>query len=142
LGQLSEIRWSSSSTQNRETFTYDSLARLTSHTRTIDSRAYTMSYSNFDSFHRPATVTYPNGQTAVTTFDHEGPNTLTNSGTSLISDIRYNARGQMTFLDRTSGGIDTTYPYHPQNDVAGGGAGDSNYRLKTIQHGAAGTGNA
>lgn len=48
----------------------------------------------------------------------------------------------MTYLDRTTGGIDTTYLYHPQTDVAGGGAGDSNFRLKTIQHGAAGTGNA
>ncbi len=142
LGQISQIRWSDSSSQNRENFVYDSLGRLTTHTRTVDSRQYTMSYSNFDAFHRPGTVTYPNGQTAVTSFDHEGANSLSNSGTSLISNIHYNARGQMTFLDRTSGGIDTTYLYHPQNDASGGGLGDSNYRLKTIQHGAAGTGNA
>ncbi len=129
-------------TNDRETFNYDTLGRLTTHTRIIDNRPYTMSYSNFDAFHRPGTATYPNLQTAVTTYDRAGPNSLSNSGTSLISDIRYNGKMQLTYLDRTSGGFDTTYLYHPQNDVAGGGLGDSNFRLKTIQHGAAGTGNA
>ncbi|MCZ7668984.1 MAG: hypothetical protein M5U34_18225 [Chloroflexi bacterium] len=83
---------------------------------------------------------YPNGNTEMVavTFDREGENSLSNSGVSLISDVRYNSRGQMTFLGRTTGGINTTYLYHPQNDTAGGGAGDSNFRLKTIQHGAAG----
>jgi RHS repeat-associated protein len=76
----------------------------------------------------------------VTTYDREGPNSLSNSGTSLVNNIRYNGKMQLTNLTRATGGLDTTYLYHPQNDVAGGGLGDSNYRLKTIQHGAAGTG--
>ena len=141
LGHPSEIRWTNHLSHNLETFAYDSLGRLTSHTRKVDDRSYTMSYSGFDPFHRPTTVTYPNGQTLTTSYDHEGPNSLSNSGTSLINDIRYNVRGQITLLDRTSGGIDTTYLYHPQHDELGGGTGDSNYRLKTIQHGGGGTGN-
>jgi hypothetical protein len=39
-------------------------------------------------------IIYPNGQTAVLTYDREGENSLTNSGTGLISDIRYNGRGK------------------------------------------------
>ncbi|MBX3060204.1 MAG: hypothetical protein KF770_27420 [Anaerolineae bacterium] len=142
VGRLKEIQWSASTSTDRETFAYDTLGRLTSHTRLIYNRSYTMSYSNFDALHRPTTVTYPNGQTAVTTYDREGANALANSGTNLISDIRYNGMGQLKYLQRSSGGIHTTYEYHPQTDVAGGGLGDSNFRLKTIQHGAAGTGNA
>jgi YD repeat-containing protein len=141
VGQLAEIRWSSSATNDRETFDYDTLGRLISHTRIVTNRSYTMSYSNFDAFHRPTTITYPNGQTATIGYDREGENSLANSGVSLISDVRYNGRGQMTFLGRATGGIDTTYLYHPQTDAAGGGTGDSVFRLKTIQHGTAGTGN-
>jgi hypothetical protein len=54
-----------------------------------------MSCGNFDAFHPPLTITYPNGQTAVLTYDREGENSLTNSGTGLISDMRYNGRGKL-----------------------------------------------
>jgi hypothetical protein len=43
--------------------------------------------------------------------------------------------GQLKYVNRSSGNIHTTYLYHPQNDAGGGGLGDSNFRLKTIQHG-------
>jgi YD repeat-containing protein len=54
-----------SSTQNKETFNYDGLGHLKTHTRNIDGRCYTMTYSNYDALGRPLTITYPNGQTAV-----------------------------------------------------------------------------
>jgi RHS repeat-associated protein len=46
----------------------------------------------------------------------------------------------MTTFDRDSA-ADTTYLYFPATDATGGGLGDSNFRLQTIQHGAAGSGN-
>ena len=85
-GQVSQIFWSNSTTQNKESFGYDSLGRLTTHNRWVDGRLYSQSYSNFDPFHRPAnrTLTYPNGnsETVTTTFDHEGENGLTAGGQS------------------------------------------------------------
>ena len=50
------------------------------HIRYIDSRAYTMSYSNFDAFYQPTTTTYPDGAVVTTSFDHEGENTLVVAG--------------------------------------------------------------
>ncbi|MFZ1398424.1 MAG: RHS repeat-associated core domain-containing protein, partial [Candidatus Promineifilaceae bacterium] len=76
------------------------------------------------------------------TYDHEGAQTLQVGANMLVNNVTYNARGQMIILDKSGNAPDTTYAYHPLADVAGGGTGDSGYRLKTIQHGAAGTGNA
>ncbi|MCB8944224.1 MAG: hypothetical protein H6658_10760 [Ardenticatenaceae bacterium] len=140
IGQLSGIHWAiwtSPDTQNHETFDYDSLGRLTSHTRIIDDRSYTMSYGGFDAFHRPTTITYPDNEVVTIGYDHEGENSLStsyNSGTALVDNLTYNARGQMVWLDR-NGVSDTTYSYFGQNDAAGGGTGDSNYRLQAIEHG-------
>ena len=135
LGNPSQIRWGNSNTENRETFAYDSLGRLTTHNRWVDSHLFTMSYSGFDAFHRPTQTTYPDGEVVTTSFDHEGENGLTAGSNALVNGITYNARGQMVFLNRGSGVSNTTYSYFGQNDTAGGGLGDSNYRLKTIQHG-------
>ena len=138
LGNPSQIRWGNSNTENRETFAYDSLGRLTTHNRWVDSHLFTMSYSGFDAFHRPTQTTYPNGEVVTTSFDHEGENGLTADSNTLVNDLTYNARGQMVKLDRGSGVSDTTYSYFGQNDAAGGGTGDSNYRLQTIQHNGSG----
>jgi YD repeat-containing protein len=86
VGRPSEIRWSASSTQNRETFNYDTLGRLTTHTRIVDGRSYTVTTSNFDALHRPATVTYPNGEVVALTFDREGKNNLEAGNNLLVTD--------------------------------------------------------
>jgi len=87
VGRLSEIRWSASSTQNRETFNYDTLGRLTTHTRIVDGRSYTMTTSSFDALHRPATVTYPNGEVVTLTFDREVENSLQAGNDLLVTDV-------------------------------------------------------
>ncbi|MBK8987688.1 MAG: hypothetical protein IPM39_16685 [Chloroflexi bacterium] len=100
-----------------------------------------MSYGNFDALQRPQAITYPTGEVVTVDYDREGENSLTAGDNELVTNIRYNAMGQMTFLERDGNIADTTYAYHPQNDGPNvGGTGDSNFRLMTIQHGSAGAG--
>ena len=62
-------------------------------------------------------------------YDHEGENTLTAGGTPLIAKVGYNERGQLVYLERTSGPA-TTFAYH--------GPGSNFGRLSLIRHGTAG----
>ncbi|MBE2202051.1 MAG: hypothetical protein IAE79_25810, partial [Anaerolinea sp.] len=129
-GQLQEIRWPD--TNNRETFDYDPLGRLTMHTRIIDGQEYLMQYGDFDALHRPQELIYPDTEVVQITYDREGENSLsTTFSGALVNDVRYNERGQMTTFDR-DGALDTTYSYY----LAAGSSGNNNFRLKTIQHGA------
>jgi RHS repeat-associated protein len=89
-----------------------------------------MSFSDYDRAGRPLTAVYPNGEVVTTSYDFWGANTLRAGANDLVEEIRYNTRGQMTLLDRANG-TNTSYSYL---DVAG------NFRLDTIQHGAAGDG--
>ena len=140
LGNPSEIRWSDSSSQNKETFVYDSLGRLTTHNRWIDSHpAFTMSYSGFDALHRPTQITYPDGEVVTTSFDHEGEDSLeieaTPNNTPLVNSLSYNGRGQLTQL-ALGNGLNTTYSYYgATDDPNASGTGDSNFRLKSIETG-------
>jgi RHS repeat-associated protein len=138
IGQLHQVSWGMAPTQNKDTFTYDTLGRMTAQTRLIDNRSYAMQTISFDALHRPLTIRYPNNENVSITYDHEGENTLAAGSDQLVRDMVYNSRGQLTFLDRGPVGSnlpDTTYLYHPQIDVGGsGGLGDSNFRLKAIQH--------
>ncbi|HSH06002.1 MAG TPA: RHS repeat-associated core domain-containing protein [Anaerolineae bacterium] len=142
IGKLSEIQWPDNA--NRDAFTYDGRGRLETRTRYIDGNAFSATYSAYDQFDRPTQVVYQgsNGSETLTFgYDREGTNSLiANDGTTitnLVQNIAYNAQGQMTYLDReaTSNAPDTSYTYFSQYDVAGGGDGDSNFRLQTIDHG-------
>jgi RHS repeat-associated protein len=134
-GRLSEIRWSASSVQNRETFNYDSLGRLTAHTRIIDDQSFTLSYGNFDSLHRPHDLTYPRENELVQlSYDREGENSLTAGGNSLVTNVTYNARGQIRELIRPVGISNSYYFYYNAAPVPAG-TGNGAYRLKEIQHG-------
>ncbi|MBL1128411.1 MAG: hypothetical protein HND44_07905 [Chloroflexi bacterium] len=100
VGKPYQIYWSSSSTQNKETFDYDSLGRLIIHDRWVDGRNYEMSYAGFDALHRPTsrTIMYPNGNTEQLniTYDHEGENSLAvQGGSTLVEAIGYNDMGQI-----------------------------------------------
>lgn len=142
-GQIGTVSWGPTPTQNKDTFTYDTLGRMYKQTRLIDNRSYAMETTSFDPLHRPLTIKYPTNEIVTLTYDHEGEQTLTAGTTdTLVSDIKYNDRGQLVLFDRGGNAPSTTFLYHPQNDASGGGLGDSNFRLKTIQHGAAGTTNA
>jgi RHS repeat-associated protein len=143
IGQLAQIRWETSLNNGGDTFIYDTLGRLNSQTRWLDGFPYTLNTTSFDTLHRPLTVQYPDSEVVTLSYDHEGENGLTAGSTTLVSNITYNSRGQMTYLDRGAlgpppGGIgvpDTTYNYHPQLDSSGGGSGDSNFRLSQIVSG-------
>ncbi len=137
-GRLLEVKWGNIPTNNRDSFSYDSLGQLSSQTRWIDGRSYTMTTSSFDALHRPLTVQYPIGatgepETVILTYDREGENTLTAGVNSLVTNVAYNVRGQITQLNRANS-AHTTYSYYGVTDVAGGGSGDSNFRLQRIQH--------
>lgn len=134
-GQVSEIRWPD--TNNRETFTYNPKGLLSTHTRWIDGNSYSLIYGGYDLLNRPTSLTYPSGETINTAYDREGDDSLTITLTPyaptelLVSQIKYNAQGQMSLIDRAS--FDTDYNYWP---LTGGTEGNNNGRLYTIQHGA------
>jgi RHS repeat-associated protein len=133
VGQVSEIRWSGSSTQNRETFDYDTLGRLITHNRWVDSRQYTMSYGSFDALHRPRAITYPTGEVVALTYDREGENSLKAGSDWLVNNVTYNGRGQMRHLQRPTVSDTQYFYYNAAPDPAGSGNG--NFRLKEIRHG-------
>ena len=132
-GQLSRVSWAPDTALNYETFTYNEDGIVITHTRHIDGESFTIETLTFDELNRPLTVRYPDGEVVTMTYDREGANSLTvkNGTTPLVSDVRYNERGQMTLLDRTSVS-DTTYTYY---GATGSQAGNSNFRLQGIQHG-------
>ncbi|HUM67614.1 MAG TPA: DUF6443 domain-containing protein, partial [Chloroflexota bacterium] len=131
VGQLYRVSWGPSPGQNQDTFSYDSLGRLTQQTRRLDNHMYSLTTTSFDPLNRPLTVQYPDGETVTLTYDREGENSLTVGGTSLVNNITYNQRGQMITLSRPGSLPDTTFSYY----LATGTAGNSNFRLQTIQHG-------
>jgi RHS repeat-associated protein len=126
IGKLHTTSWGPTPGQNKDTFAYDTLGRVTSQLRLIDNRSYTMSYSGFDALHRPTSITYPNNEVVTVTYDREGENSLTAGGIPLVNKVTYNSRDQIRLLDR-QGAPDTIYSYFE--------SGSSLFRLQTIQHG-------
>jgi RHS repeat-associated protein len=132
LDNYQEMSWTT-----HDTFTYDNRGRSAGVTRLIDGYSFTMETVSYDLLDRPLTVEYPDGEQIIITYDREGENSLTaGSGTdTLVSQVYYNERSQMTVLDRgtsANSAVDTSYSYYP---VAG--SGNSNFRLQTIRHGTA-----
>jgi YD repeat-containing protein len=118
-----------------DAFDYGSDGLLMGQRRVVNGRKYTLDYLEYDSLDRPTRIQYPNDEIVDVTYDHEGENSLGIEGGSLIgTDVRYNARSQMTYLGRGNS-VATTYSYFGVNPDPGANPGDSNYRLKTIQHG-------
>ena len=127
IGQIGSISWGPNQYLNNDTFSYDSLGRMDKQDRMISGRIFTMETLSYDSLHRPLQVQYPNGEIVTLTYDHEGANSLTAGTDSLISDIRYNARGQLEYVDRVhSWNLDTDFIYF--------GAAE-NFRLDELQNG-------
>ena len=135
LGHLTTV---TDAANNTSTMSYDIFGRKLSmddpmgswsYTRIIDSRSYTMSYGGFDPFHRPSTITYPNGEAVTTTYDREGENTLKAGSDLLVDKVTYNGRGQMVRLERANG-LDTVRSYYGAT-----GTGNSNFRLYNMTTG-------
>ncbi|MCB9431186.1 MAG: RHS repeat-associated core domain-containing protein [Ardenticatenaceae bacterium] len=114
-----------------DTFFYDSFGRLKKQTRLIDGRSYSLETTGFDLLNRPLTVKYPTNEVVTVAYDREGENTLKAGNDGVVDEVRYNARGQMTLLDRGGSNSNTTYGYFG----ATGSNGNNNFRLFTIQHG-------
>lgn len=132
VGQVAQVSWGASPEENKDVFSYNNYGLVASQTRTLDSRAYTMTTLTWDSLYRPLTVRTPHDNEVITlTYDHEGENSLLAGSTTLVSDVRYNARHQMTTLVR--GGFTTTYSYYAPSGNSSTGNNDT--RLQTIQHG-------
>lgn len=136
-GYLREIKWGDSPDQNKDVFTYDSLGRVTLQERFLDGRRYAAQTIQFDSLSRPlqTRLQYPGGQDDVVTiaYDREGANALTMGSTPLVSDIRFNANGQLARLVRNSNVPETLYNYYDATSNSSW-AGDSNFRMSSIQH--------
>ncbi|MFZ1400860.1 MAG: hypothetical protein WAS33_28410, partial [Candidatus Promineifilaceae bacterium] len=127
IGQLSAVYWGSDPAQNHDTFSYDTLGRMYRQERVIGGRPYTMQTLSYDSLNRPLQVQYPNGEIITMAYDHEGANSLTAGTDALVSDVRYNAMGQLEYIDRVhSWNLDTNFEYS-------GASG--NFRLEEIVNG-------
>lgn len=129
-GQLYKVEWALDGDTSSETFEYGDQGQIVTHTRIINGRPYQMSTLKFDPLLRPKEIQYPNGEIVEIGYDHEGENSLKAGTDELVTDIRYNSRGQIETLTRGNSAPTTTYDYF---DASG------NFRLNHIQHGASQT---
>ncbi len=124
IGQISTVRWGPAPQHNYDAFTYDSLGRMKKQTRILDGRPYTMETLAFDALNRPLRVRYPNNEIVVMIYDHEGENNLIAGSNTLVKNVSYNARSQITQLN-LGNLVATTFDY---------ANADGNYRLDTLSH--------
>jgi YD repeat-containing protein len=130
-GQLQTVSWGPNPAQNRDTFIYDTRGRMYRQNRLLDNRTYSMETTEFDALDRPLKVKYPTGEIVEMVYDREGENRMRAGTNWLVDDVRYNGRGQMTFLDRPDVSNTAFYYYG-----ATGSNGNNNFRLQEIRHGA------
>uniref|UniRef100_UPI004056EA5E toxin TcdB middle/N-terminal domain-containing protein n=1 Tax=Candidatus Electronema sp. TaxID=2698783 RepID=UPI004056EA5E len=97
-------------------FSYDKRLRKIKETRKIDQYAWTTAWQ-YDQMDRVIRETRPDGKSIVYKYNNQG---LLDSIPTLISNLDYNASGQLAKLSR-SNGVNTDYEYYP-----------GNLRLKTL----------
>ena len=126
VGKPATVSWGPIPTQNNDAFTYDGEGRPAKQTRLVNGQEFAYEVVTYDMLDRPTQIKLYTGtawQTANYTYDKEGQNTLSAGGTQLISDVGYNERGQLAFLERTGNAPDTTLSYHDATE---------NFRLSAI----------
>jgi RHS repeat-associated protein len=128
IGKVVSVDWGPG-LGDGDAFTYDTEGRLKTQTRSIDTHSFAYTVNTYDLLDRPTKVTLPNGEVVLTTYDQEGEDTLKAGSDMLISGVGFTALGQLAFLDRPAGTLDTVLDYHGQTE---------NYRLAAIRHGTAG----
>lgn len=135
IGKLAGVKWNRDGLGaiDGETFDYNSLGSITSHTRTLNGVSFSMQFGGFDALNRATTMTYPDGEVATITHDLEGENSLSlgDHGT-LVANVEYNARGNISLIDRANGGHNTVFNYYGATGTAN--TGNSNFRLASINH--------
>ncbi|MEM8858862.1 MAG: SpvB/TcaC N-terminal domain-containing protein, partial [Chloroflexota bacterium] len=124
-GQLTRVTWAPNSSQNQELFGYDAQGRMIRHNRMINGIQFKMEYENFDDLNRPTDIIYPDGERIAVTYDKSGEESLIAGNDTLVHSVKYNERGQMSYLDRGSNGVDTDYRYYGASE---------NYRLNHLEH--------
>ena len=137
IGLLNEIYWQGINGIDGDLYEYDGEGRQVRYTRVLDGRPYTVQTLSFDVMNRPLEVQYPDGNTITMTYEREGINSLTaseNSAEPLVTNLAFNAMGQMTQLVRGTGGQPTLFEYFDATSTIPT-AGNSNFRLKAINHG-------
>ena len=123
-GRLNAVYWQGYT--RSDNFSYDEWGRISRHKRSLDDRNYTIETFSFDVLDRPLRQRLPDGEIMVHSYDREGQNGLTPEGqTPLISDIRYNKRGQLRQLVRPTA-PNTNYIYHGASQM---------FRLNTLSAG-------
>lgn len=84
-------------------YTYDGYGRLLTKTDKIDGKDYKLTYG-YDSYGRHIETTYPSGEHLTYAYSGNYLVSITDqSGTKLISEAKYNARGQLTSLKQGNG---------------------------------------
>ena len=129
-GMLDTISWSVTYGEGQDTFLYDTLGRVTKQTRTIAGVDFVKEIVAYDTFDRPTQIKNPNNELVEITYDREGENKLKVDGLWVVTDVKYNQRGQLTLLNRAHS-QDTRQYYYGKT----GTDGNSNYRMKELRHG-------
>ena len=99
-------------------FDYDSLGRLVKEQKTISGTTYTIQRS-YDLLGRLVSLTYPDSDVASYTYNSQGGietialDSLVTGHQSLVTDVGYNAAGQLTKISYGNGTV-SDYTYDPQ----------------------------
>jgi RHS repeat-associated protein len=104
----------------QETFSYDTLNRVSSRTVSMDGQSYTVRYQH-NNINQLTQLTYPSGRVVATNHDNSGrlssltepTNPSTGAGGTYMSNLTYNAAGKVTG-DTLSPWISEAYSYDPQ----------------------------
>ncbi len=123
VGMVHEVKWGSNPGSNRDKFYYDSRSRMYKQDRVLAGLGgKIMETTSFDALNRPLTVKYPDNEIVTYTYDHEGEETLKAGSDMLVTELKYNGRGQMARMDRGNDVL-TDYVYF---------GADENFRLKMV----------
>ena len=119
------MKWARGDALDNETFDFDNLGRVITHTRSIDGQTYTVTTNDFDELGRLDSMVNAYGETVSYSYDREGADSLTAGADNLVKAALFNERGQMTSLEYRTTGTSTfaTYNYYGSAD---------NYRLQTM----------
>ena len=92
---------------------YFALGRTVSETKTVNLTPYTFTRS-YGALGRLKTLTYPDGEVVTYTYNGLGDvETISSSSTVYVSNVDYNASGQITKM-AYGNGVSTDYSYSPQ----------------------------
>ncbi|MBI3560529.1 MAG: VCBS repeat-containing protein [Gammaproteobacteria bacterium] len=106
--------WKVTDLTGSSVFTYDQRGHQTQVDKTIDAGTYTTKYT-YDSLGRVTTMIYPNNEYVGFLYNSQGLlNSVNNPSGSYVSNLDYNALGQVVSKTLGNGKV-TTYDYYPDS---------------------------